>query len=178
MEAATSSDGQPATPERSWRYRTALVGPSELDEPFIYHSWLSSYRSSHRVGKPSSDVYYRAHHPLVGATLARSQVQVIAAHLPGEDRHMLGWICWEPAGRLIVVHYIYVKAHFRHRGVARGLAKQAGIEPASEVLYTWDSKQARYLARKVDCAEYVSAAEFLAMGQQDASNPNLGATHG
>lgn len=130
------------------------------DEGFVYNSWLRSYRDAPAVNGTPSAVYYRYHHPLLEALLARPEVSVLVACDPSSPDRIHGWLCSEPAGTVLVCHYAYVKQIWRRKGIGSLLLAHAA-EGRESVAYTFKSKAAPHVARSLG-AEYVPIEEFLA----------------
>lgn len=93
------------------------------DVPFIFATWLRSYRhASSFARKISNEVFYARHHMVVDMILKREGSSVLVAHPKGEPDVILGYLVTErqPDGT-DVVHYTYVKKSFRQMGIARAL---------------------------------------------------------
>lgn len=89
------------------------------DLPFIYSTWLRSFRYSSDFAKDiESDIYYELHHQLIERIIARganvficaddSDINVIHGYLIGEGP---------------VIHFAYVKKPFRGLGIFTDLLK-------------------------------------------------------
>ncbi len=172
LQDAAGQVGETTAPDGSQLSQLVTVRPAEEgDTSLVFNSWLRSYRSSPRVAGTPSALYYRYHHELVARLLERDESAVLCACDPRRSQKVHGWLCFEWAGSVLVVHYAYVKQIWRHKGIARLLADAAGFEPGISVAYTFESKAAPHVARLVG-AEYVPAEEYLSPpSNPDRSNP-------
>lgn len=113
----------------------------EQDAPFIFNSWLRSYRRSKAAQQVGNDVYYAQHHKCIERTLQRASTQVLVA-VPaalGESDTICGYIVTERvpgADKALVVHYVYVKETFRRLGLAKGMLQAAGWGTDTVCLHT------------------------------------------
>lgn len=97
------------------------------DEPFIYSSWLHSYRPSKANNGMNKSVYFPYQTGIIEKILARPNVKVNIACSCDDDTHLLGYLVSEmsdPNDRFIV-HYLYVKQAYRRMGLATSLLSQA-----------------------------------------------------
>jgi ribosomal protein S18 acetylase RimI-like enzyme len=95
----------------------------EADVPFIFNSWLKSYRSMART--VSNPVYFEFHHKAIEALLQRSEVLV--AVNPADANELYGYIVYEVVQDVPVIHYAYVKQSFRGLGIATALAAKLQV---------------------------------------------------
>ena len=143
----------------------------EPDWFFVVDSWLWSYRDAHAAGLIQMEDWNRVMKPQLAKVLARSGVSIFVAHHPGQDgtgADLYGWIAIErgyqtPArsrqgGRWVdsmvsvsepLVHYVFVKQPYRRLGIARGLFKAAGVDPAAAFNYTAKTAIVTLLADKI-----------------------------
>ncbi len=154
----------------SLAYRRA----EERDTPLIVDAWLESYRNSHAAGMVQMNAWRDVMGPQVEAVLNRAGVQTWVAFKPGADvADLYGWIAterdykmpvreringlWEE--RLVpatapLVHYVYVKQAYRRLGIARGLFRNAGVDPADEFIYSCKTPVVATLSSKVPLARW------------------------
>ena len=86
------------------------------DKPFIFSSWLRSFRSS-RMADFAGAKYFDGHHRLIAKLLERAETRVAAWR---EDPNVVaGWACLELARG--VLHYVLTVRDFGRRGIARAL---------------------------------------------------------
>lgn len=134
-------------------YRPALAA----DRAFIVSGWSSSYRESRDCTTPMA-MYARHKHEEVESHISRVGAQVLVA----ETSVLAGFLCFETDARIVdelgaavadYVFYVYVAQPFRKRGVARGLFRAAGIDPASRFHYacrtlsSWELRSETPMAR-------------------------------
>jgi GNAT superfamily N-acetyltransferase len=95
-----------------------IRGVADEDVPFIFNSWLKSYRESGPIcSNVSNTIYYDSHHKLIQKILLRSQV-FIACDNAFPDQ-IIGYIVGESIDGVFVLHYVYVKHNFRKKGVGK-----------------------------------------------------------
>ena len=88
------------------------------DLPFIFSSWLESYRKESGV---RNTIYFREHHKLLERLLTRSVVFVAT---PSDDPELIAaYIVYEEG----VLHWVYTRHSMRHLGLATKLVEKAGI---------------------------------------------------
>lgn len=148
----------------SLSYRRA----EERDLPFVVRSWVSSYRTAYAAGLLLMDDYRLIMERQVRRVLERPGVEVWVAYAPDEDdprADLYGWIAVERgyevpvAGRMQpaeepLVHYCYVKSNYRREGIARGLFRAAGIDPAEPFAFTCTTGVVADLRHKIPRARW------------------------
>lgn len=94
------------------------------DIPFLYDSWLNSYRDSPFFSKKiRSSIFFKFHRKIVSKLLEKSQVIIAAAK---EDPDIIiAYIVFDETKRIL--HYVYVKEPFRHLGIASKLLDIAAL---------------------------------------------------
>lgn len=93
------------------------------DLPFIFATWLRSYRHSSQFAKKiSNDVYFAYHHAAIERILSRGGAVKIASMI-GDPNVILGYAVVEMQEGKTVAHYVYVKKAFRKMGIASRLYK-------------------------------------------------------
>jgi GNAT superfamily N-acetyltransferase len=122
----------PLTPLLTWTLRPAVTA----DIAYVCDSWLASYKdysvggrglripylvnTNRKLGGIVSDAYYQHLTPKVNEVVQRATVLV--AHPVDDPSTILGWVCAElHSTGPVVVHYVYVRAKYRHTGIARNL---------------------------------------------------------
>lgn len=101
--------------------------PAEAaDAPFIFHSWLRTYRRSHLARAMPEREFMLTHHAIAERLLGRGRCVVV--HPEGDPAVILGWVLREAGAP--VLHYVYVKGALRGHGLGRGLVAEAGPWPA------------------------------------------------
>jgi hypothetical protein len=93
-----------------------------LDIPFIYETWLKSYKHDSAFGKSvRSSVFFPAYGEVIDNILL-SSTTIIACH-PEEPDIILGYLVYSPT----ILHYVFVKEAFRGLGIARTLYETAQV---------------------------------------------------
>lgn len=87
------------------------MGPDEV--PFVFDSWLNSWRTSKYAGTIPNHLYYDTMRTCIEDLIARGAV-VLVAEYKGE---MLAWACGEVKDGRTVLHYQYTKDAFLRRGL-------------------------------------------------------------
>jgi hypothetical protein len=118
------------------------IRPAKPDDlPFIYATWLKSYRTSQFAQNIESKIYFSWHHKIIESILTRSQV--VIAHPTGQPNIIVGYLVTEPN----VVHYCYVKFQFRKLGVATNLIQHQSIDP-NQMQFTHATPDMNWIALK------------------------------
>ena len=99
-----------------------ITPATEADKPFIYSSWLKSYREAPHNGALPNRVYYRAQTALIDELLDSPTVRVLVARSPVDALIIRGWGCADGP----VLHYVYVKSVCRRQGIADALLRELG----------------------------------------------------
>lgn len=90
------------------------------DVPFIFNSWLKSFRETGFMANGiSNTVYYDGHHKIIQKILQRSEIWVAC-----DERYpdqIFGYAVAERIDGIFVLHYVYVKHNFRKTGIAKVL---------------------------------------------------------
>jgi len=122
------------------------IRPANLNDlPFIYATWLRSYRYASQFAKKiSNEVFYDMHHRIVEGFIERGGL-VSIAHPPGEPYVILGYICVEHNQPL--VQYVYVKKAFRKMGIAKALFE--GIKTPENALFTHWTSDVDWITKKL-----------------------------
>jgi hypothetical protein len=96
---------------------------SQDDLPFIFSTWLRSFRySSTFANEISKEVYYEFHTKVIDRILSRIPTIYIACDKTSPDT-IFGYILGEGE----VLHFIYVKKDFRKLGIGSTLLDTYGI---------------------------------------------------
>ncbi len=113
----------------------ALRDVQKDDLPFIFNSWLKSYRDSPAMGGIPNTVYYAGQHALIEALLERSRVVVACAK--DDPTQIMGYALAEYVDDVRLVHWVYVKHTFRGFGIGRALEGAViGLPSSSPVHYS------------------------------------------
>ena len=90
----------------------------ESDLGFLFNSWLKSYReydNSWAKTIPSS-IYFEQHKKVLIGILKISRAVVACSK--EDPNQVYGYLVYQPAGRIVILHYCYVKKSFRRFGIA------------------------------------------------------------
>lgn len=120
---------------------TRIATPEDI--PFIFSSWLNSFRKSEFSKHVPQKLYFSGHHRLIGELLSRSDV-FIAVNEEDESQ-ILGWICAEMDRPVPIFHYLYVKYPFRRMGIGR---KLFSLMPKGPFIYTHETGQVGKLSHE------------------------------
>lgn len=126
-------------------FKPANVG----ERAFVARSWVESFAESTmaklvtfaglvpdaRAGWNAGPGYWRTWNGLVNGLVDRAHILVAE-----DDGLIAGFACWEPWGDGVALHYVYVRASYRRRGVARDLLAKL---PAGPVVFTHRSRGVR-----------------------------------
>lgn len=91
------------------------------DHPFVYSSFLKSYRDSPMVRGVPNTIYFSKQHDLIERFLTRASALPIVACSAKDPTQIYGYILGERTANGLVVHWVYVKQPFRSMGIAAGL---------------------------------------------------------
>ena len=93
------------------------------DVPFVFDSWLKSWRVNRYAGCIPNNLYYATTRANIERLVARGAVIKVACLDSNEDT-ILGWICYEQLDKDICIHYLYVKDPYLTKGVGQELVKE------------------------------------------------------
>lgn len=110
---------------------------TEADVPFIFNSWLKSYRSSNSVKNISNPVYFEFQHKVIEKLLTRSQVYMLCAS--DDPSQVYGYLVCEEIEQVPVLHYCYVKYAFRGMKLCSMLMKHAKLDKQRGGFYTYET---------------------------------------
>lgn len=129
---------------------------SKQDEPFIYSTWLRSYKPSKRNSGVPASIYYKRQGKIIDAILARPETKSVIATAHDDPEHFFGHAAWEEYPNAIVLHYFYVKQSFRRLGIGTALLR--------EVTQDWSSKHQRWISHipaNEDIWEWLQSLAFV-----------------
>jgi hypothetical protein len=118
---------------------------NEEDVPFIFSSWLKSFRTSHFANKLVNSVYFAEHHKLIEKIVKNAHV--IVACNNSDPSQIYGWVCAQQIEGIFTLHFVYIKHPFRKMGLARLLINS--FEQADTAgIYTHHTHAMDYIAPK------------------------------
>ncbi len=104
--------------ETSWSIR--LAEAHEL--PFIYATWLNSYRYDSFIGKACKNSIFFAEYPkIIDAILESEMTKVLVAFFPASPKVILSYIVFDPS----CLHYVFTKEIYQKNGIAMSLVLMA-----------------------------------------------------
>lgn len=122
----------------------ALRPPESADVPFLYNSWLKSYRDSPTVAGIPNTLYYTGQHALIERLLR--DCEVVIACSKEDPGQILGYGIGETGLGTATVHWIYVKHPFRGFGIGRALYQDL-VGDQANVYFTHRPKNGERLLR-------------------------------
>jgi ribosomal protein S18 acetylase RimI-like enzyme len=107
---------------------------SQVDVPFIFNSWLKSFRGAFFAKDIHPKTYYGEHHKIVASLLQTCTTYVACDD--NDPTNIYGFVCGEYMDGAFVLHYIYVKHTFRNFGIATKLIQKFPIAAPGISFYT------------------------------------------
>lgn len=120
--------------------------PIESDLPFIFSSWLKSFRNSNFAKNISNEIYYPEHHRIIEDILRYSTV--ILACDKSNVENIYGYIVAATLDDVFTVNYVYVKHTYRRMGLAGLLINAFQRDTREPAFYTHETYMANTLAKK------------------------------
>jgi hypothetical protein len=106
---------------------------NSADMPFIYSSWLKTYKFSSPFAKRiRSTIFFQKHHDLIEDAMNRGMEILVACPKEG-DETIIGYMAFERSKNAI--NFVYIKDPFRGFGVAKFLYEEAQLE-LGDVFFT------------------------------------------
>lgn len=124
-------------PEQNLKSQVQIRNATEADVPFIFNSWLKSYRSALAVKTVSNPVYFEFQHKAIEKLLQRSQVHMLCS--PDDASQVFGYVVCEKVEEIPVLHYAYIKYAFRGMGLCKLLMQHAGLDKQTGGFYTHET---------------------------------------
>jgi len=118
----------------------------EDDLPFLFNSWLKSYRFSHFGEKITTTIYFEDHHKVIDNILKNNKV--VMACNPEDPSQLYGYIVAGREDDILVLHFIYVKHTFRNMGIGKTLLDAVGHSSDVASVYTHHTRMADKLSAK------------------------------
>ena len=118
----------------------------EDDLPFLFNSWLKSYRLSNFAEKITNTIYFEDHHKLIERIVENSNI--LMACNPSDPSQLYGYVVSGKEGDILILHFLYVKHTFRNMGIGKTLLDAVGHTSESASVYTHHTRMADKLASK------------------------------
>lgn len=131
--------------DKSLKSQVQLRSATEADVPFIFNSWLKSYRGANSVKNITNPVYFEFQHKAIEKILQRSQVYVLCS--PDDNSQVFGYIVCEKVEEIPVLHYAYVKYAFRGMGLCKLLMSHANLDKQIGGFYTHETHSSNKLLK-------------------------------
>lgn len=122
-------------------HNALVVRPGRpTDAPFLFNSWLKSFRRAWFAQRIPSDVFFAQQHLVIEDILQRpeTRVWVVTPAGIGDEDVICGYAVTAAVpgadSKALIVHYVYVKETFRKLGLAARLLQAAGLHPDTHVV--------------------------------------------
>lgn len=119
---------------------------NQEDVPFIFSSWLKSYKYAPWCRNLTNTVYYAEHHKVIERLLKTNDV-IIACN-PEDPSQIYGFVCAGTVDGIFCLHYMYVKQSFRGLGIGKTLLNAFQHDPSTAAVYTHHTRIAEKQAAK------------------------------
>lgn len=112
---------------------------TSADTPFIFETWLNSWRKSPWAGCIPNNLYYPLQRTAIEQIVGRG-AEIKVACRAADPSHILGWVCSEvDRSGICVLHYLYVKEAYLPFAIGEKLVEScAGTKPG---IYTYRYRQ-------------------------------------
>lgn len=114
----------------------------EQDVPFVISSWLKSYRQSNSASSMEGDTYFSTHGKAIKHLLPYFRSAIACD--PDNIQDIYGYIVYHESVSVPIIHYIYVKKHFRTMKIATRLLDIA-LDGSKEFITTHATEKGREL---------------------------------
>lgn len=105
------------------------------DSPFVFSSWLRSFRSARCNHLIPKDIYFANEKACIERTLVTNSLLFGVLANPEDQRHIIGYVIAEMDPQRIIVHWCYVKSTFRRMGFARVMLNVVTCLAAGRPIY-------------------------------------------
>ncbi|MBV6514133.1 MAG: hypothetical protein FMNOHCHN_03723 [Ignavibacteriaceae bacterium] len=119
---------------------------SQEDVPFIFASWLKSYRDSFLVRDVGNEVYYNGHHKVIERLLQRGTSLIACAS--DDPSQIYGYLVYETISNITVFHFGYTKHSYRRLGILKALIEATGHNLELGSCYTHQTRIGAKIAEK------------------------------
>ena len=115
------------------------------DVPFIFNSWLKSYRDSPMVKSIPNTIYYDEHHRVIERILQAPTTKAFVACNPEDANQIYGYVIADEKSDqtsgpyATTYHWLYCKHPFRGNGIAKALFQKVQdrpVQPGHQTFYT------------------------------------------
>lgn len=119
---------------------------TEEDIPFIFNSWLKSYRNSMFAKPIANQIYFTEHHKVIENIVKHNEVLVACSNQ--DPSEVYGYCCAGRVDGIFSVHYVYVKHSFRRMGIGKTLLSNFNYDPTLASLFTHHTRIGDKLSQK------------------------------
>lgn len=135
-----------------------IRGPRKTDQGFVASTWVRSMSgcANRPLGVRGGNIGR-----LVDQVLERSDTRALIRHAAGDTDRILGWVAFVEGPGVPVIHYTYVRAEHRGKGIAEQLLTAAGCRRDKALVYTCRGPDTVKLLRAFPAATHLELAEFL-----------------
>ena len=91
------------------------------DSPFVYSTWLRSYRQMPFAQNMSNDTFFHHHKQIIEKILSKPNTKVVMVCEDADPDHLYGYSVVEQYGDATIIHYVYIKHAYRKLGLAKNL---------------------------------------------------------
>jgi len=116
------------------------------DAPFIFNSWLKSYKDSDFARRVPNIIYFAEHHKLIEGLLSHCSIYVACSE--EDSNQILGYIVASSFTGTPIIHYIYIKHSFRKLGLATQLISSLSLNKSNMIAVTHWNKYATIASNK------------------------------
>ena len=107
------------------------------DIPFIFSTWLKSYKhSSYFAKRIRYDIFFDNHHSIIERIIAKPTCRALVACLDDDPSVILGYIVFETT-KVPTFHYIFIKKAFREMQISKMFLLDEKIDPDSCQFTHW-----------------------------------------
>lgn len=146
---------------------------NEEDIPFIFNSWLKSYRNSKFAKSITSTIYFTEHHKIIQSIVTKNEVLIACNN--EDPSQVYGYCCAGFTEGFFTLHYIYVKHSFRGLGIAKVLMSKFNHDTSTASIYTHHTRVADKLAPKYNMIyhPYIVLSSSISKGAVKAESSDV-----
>jgi len=109
-----------------WPYKERDYDPAE-DEGFIFKNWINPLSNTRPFRAMQYSLFAERQREIIRRVLRRVRVKTKLAVQEDCGEPKFGWVCYEWSGPIFVLHFIYMREHYRDKKVASRLLQSAGV---------------------------------------------------
>lgn len=144
--------------------------PATTDElDAVAALWIRSWQRSEHAGPIPNHLFYEAYRPAVNYLLKRGRVVVVVESSVPDV--FLGFAVVEDGFKHPVVHYVYVKPHYRKHGVGKLALSAAGVSLDEPFFYTFHTRACERESSGIYCRGIACARKNTTHEQRNEARP-------